>query len=122
MKLKCSFKEDLNPILAAAAGIEVSNGALMKMNRATSFLVCRRGADVATAHIGTKKRFEIFFNKLKKNQGLSALLPASERRQAESCHRRWPKTVPAQTTNVMSFSLFSLNFTSKVLVVMVNLW
>ena len=60
MKLKCSFREDLNPILAAAAGIEVSNGALMKMNRATSFLVCRLGADVATAHSGTKKRFDIF--------------------------------------------------------------
>ena len=39
----------------------VSNDGLMKMNRATSFLVCRRGADVATAHSGTKKRFEIFF-------------------------------------------------------------
>ena len=36
-----------------------------------------------------------------------------------------PKTVPAQTPNVMSFSLFSLNFTSKALVVhsvVVSLW
>ena len=62
MKLKCSFREDLNPIWAAAAGIEVSNGALMKMNRATSFLVCRRGADVATAHSGGTKKSSEFFS------------------------------------------------------------
>ena len=36
--------------------------------------------------------------------------PASEWRQAESGHRRGPKTVPAQTAEVMSFSLFSLDF------------
>ena len=47
--------------------------------------------------------------------------PASEWRQAESGHRRGPKTVPAQTTEVMSFSLFSLDFKQKVLVVMLFL-
>ena len=47
---------------------------------------------------------------------------ASEWRRAESGHKRGPKTVPAQTTEVMSFSLFSLDFKPKVLVVMLFLW
>ena len=49
-------------------------------------------------------------------------LAASEWRQAESGHRRGPKTVPAQTTEVMSFSVFSLDFKPKVLVGMLFLW
>ena len=40
-------------------------------------------------------------------------LAASEWLRAESGHRRGPKTVPAQTTEVMSFSLFSLVFKTK---------
>ena len=47
---------------------------------------------------------------------------ASKWQRAESDHRRGPKTVPAQTTEVMSFSLFSLDFKPKVLVVMLFLW
>ena len=43
---------------------------------------------------------------------------ATNWRRAESSHRRGPKTVPAPTTEVMSFSLFSLDFELKVLVVM----
>jgi hypothetical protein len=42
---------------------------------------------------------------------VSGVSPASERQQLQSCHRRGPKTVPAQTAeikNVMSFSLFSM--------------
>ena len=46
---------------------------------------------------------------------------ATNWRQAESSHRRGPKTVPAPTTEVMSFSLFSLDFI-QVLVVMLFLW
>jgi hypothetical protein len=49
-------------------------------------------------------------------------VPASEWRQAESGHRRGPKTVLAQTAEVMSFSLFSLDFKPKVQVVMLFLW
>ena len=43
--------------------------------------------------------------------------PASEWQQAESSHRLGPKTVPAQTAEVMTFSLFALDFKPKVLVV-----
>ena len=42
--------------------------------------------------------------------------------RGESSHSRGPKTVPAQTGEVMSFSLFSLDFKPKVLVVMLFLW
>ena len=35
---------------------------------------------------------------------------------------RGPKTVPAQTAEVMSLSLFSLDFKPKVLLVMLFLW
>ena len=41
--------------------------------------------------------------------------PASECQRAESCHWRWPKTVP-----VMSFSLFSLNCKYELLFVTVR--
>jgi hypothetical protein len=47
---------------------------------------------------------------------------ASEWRQAESGHRRGPKTVPAQTAEVILFSLFSSDFKPKVMVVMIFLW
>jgi hypothetical protein len=62
-----------------------------------------------------------FWEKLGRNK-IEAFQPASEWRQAESGHRRGPKTVPAQTAEVMSFSLFSLDFKPKVLVVMLFLW
>ena len=40
----------------------------------------------------------------------------------QSCHRHGPKTVPAQTTVIISFSLFPFDFKPKVLVVMLFLW
>ena len=50
------------------------------------------------------------------------LFQASEWRRAESGHRRGPKTVLTQTTEVMSFLLFSFDFKPKVLVAMLFLW
>ena len=44
-------------------------------------------------------RFDFIF------QGNQSALAASERQRAESCHRRGPKTVSAQTAEIILFSL-----------------
>ena len=76
--------------------------------------------------LNVKKSFgipKIFFGYI---QNFQATVAASKHQRAESCNRREPKTVPAQTAeitkcHVMSFSLFSLDFKPKVQVVMLFL-
>ena len=41
-----------------------------------------------------------------KRGGHGGMTSASERQRAECCHRRGPKTVPAQTTNVIFIVFF----------------
>ena len=53
-------------------------------------------------HISTPKRVEV--------AKIPLITAASEWRQAESGHTYGSKTVPAQIAEVMSFSLFSLDF------------